>query len=184
MGYRLSKIYTRTGDTGETGLGDGSRIPKTHPRVAAMGDVDELNSHLGVALAQMHEPEALRKQLAHIQNDLFDLGGALCLPGTDHFPATHVTRLENWLDTLNESLPPLKNFILPGGQPAAAQLFLARAVCRRAERVVARLCAEEKTPAVLQAYLNRLSDYLFVAARVLNHHQGDSEVLWQPGGKS
>ncbi|RMF19015.1 MAG: cob(I)yrinic acid a,c-diamide adenosyltransferase [Gammaproteobacteria bacterium] len=183
MGYRLSKIYTRTGDTGETGLGDGSRVPKTHPRVTAMGDVDELNSHLGVALSQMPADEPLRSQLERIQNDLFDLGGALCLPGTDNFPASHVARLERWLDDLNENLPPLKNFILPGGQPVAAQMFLARAVCRRAERTVALLGADKDTPAVLQAYLNRLSDYLFVAARTLNHRQGNAEILWQPGGQ-
>ena len=180
MGYRLSKIYTRTGDGGETGLGDGRRIPKHHLRVEAMGAVDELNSQLGIALSLMAPDDPLSLPLKQIQNDLFDLGGALCLPDSDHFPASHVGRLEADLDALNAALPPLKNFILPGGTPVAAQIHMARALCRRAERVVAALMASETVPGVLQAYLNRLSDYLFVAARHLNHRQGDREVLWQP----
>jgi cob(I)alamin adenosyltransferase len=179
MGNRLSKIYTRTGDDGTTGLGDGSRVPKESLRVEAFGTVDETNSAVGVVLAVAALPESIRHCLTDVQHDLFDLGGELCIPGTRLITPAHVERLETELDDFNEALPPLKEFILPGGGPAAAACHVARTVCRRAERRCWSLArVEEVAPDGLK-YLNRLSDLLFVLARVLaREHQG-SEVLWR-----
>jgi cob(I)alamin adenosyltransferase len=179
MGNRLSKIYTRTGDDGTTGLGDGSRTPKDSARVEAYGTVDELNSSIGVLLAVPELPEAVAQCLTEVQHELFDLGGELCIPGHRVISAAHVTRLEKTLDGFNDALPPLKEFILPGGGPAAAACHLARAIARRAERRVWTLArAESVSPEVTQ-YLNRLSDLLFVMARVLARHERGVEVLWR-----
>lgn len=180
MGHRLSKIYTRTGDQGDTGLGDGTRVPKDHPRVEAYGTVDELNSILGLLLTEEF-PEMLRDALIDIQHDLFDLGGELCIPGHTALTETRVTQLERILDMLNDDLTPLKEFILPGGSRAAALSHLGRTVCRRAERRVIALSRSENVSAVAIKYLNRLSDLLFVMARALNKHAGRPDVLWQPG---
>ena len=180
MGHRLSKIYTRTGDDGSTGLGDGSRVKKTNSHIEAIGTVDELNSIIGVLL--VHEiPETIRTGLTNIQHDLFDLGGELSIPGQVTVSDNQVTRLETVLDGLNKDLPPLKEFILPGGSEAAAVCHLARAVCRRAERRVVHLGETEKINPASAKYLNRLSDLLFVIARVLNVHSGRTDVLWTPG---
>ena len=179
MGNRLSKIYTRTGDDGTTGLGDGSRVPKDSPRVEAYGTVDELNSVIGMLLAVPALPEAVTALLVEVQHELFDLGAELCVPGHAVITAEHVARLETALDGFNDPLPPLKEFILPGGGPAAAACHLARTVGRRAERRVWTLArAETVNPEVLR-YLNRLSDLLFVLARVLARHERGSEVLWR-----
>ncbi len=179
MGNRLSKIYTRTGDDGTTGLGDGSRVPKDSPRVEAYGTVDELNSTLGVLLAVPDLPEAVRGCLTEVQHELFDMGGELCIPGHTAIKAHHITRLEQELDAFNDALPPLKEFILPGGGSAAAACHLSRTVARRAERRVWTLArAESVSPQVLK-YLNRLSDLLFVIARVLARHERGTEVLWR-----
>ena len=179
MGNRLSKIYTRTGDDGTTGLGDGSRVPKDDPRVEAYGCVDECNSSIGVVLAVPGLPADVRDLLLNVQHELFDLGGELCIPGHRAIQAQHVTALETWLDAFNERLPPLKEFILPGGGTAAAACHLARAICRRAERRCWTLArAQTVAPEPLQ-YLNRLSDLLFVIARVLARHESGSEVLWR-----
>lgn len=179
MGFRLTKIYTRTGDKGTTSLGDGNRIGKDAPRMEAIGTVDELNSVLGMVLAHSL-PEAVRQSLALVQNDLFDLGGELSLPDRGAFSDKYVERLENEIDAHNAQLPPLENFILPGGGQAASACHLARAVCRRAERVVVALSRDESVPATVAIYLNRLSDLLFVVARVLGRAD-QGEVLWQPG---
>lgn len=179
MGNRLSRIYTRTGDAGTTGLGDGSRVPKDHPRVEAYGTVDELNSALGVVLAVPGLPEAVTSCLTGIQHELFDLGGELCIPGHLAIGAAYVTRLEQALDAFNESLPPLKEFILPGGGPAAAGCHLARTIARRAERRAWTLGHSETVNPELLKYLNRLSDLLFVLARVLARHERGTEVLWR-----
>lgn len=178
MGHRLSKIYTRTGDAGTTGLGDGSRIDKDAPLVEAYGTVDELNSALGVVLA--HEvPAAVQEALTAIQHELFDLGGELCIPGHKVIDAAYVERLEQILDAFNAGLPPLKEFILPGGGHAAAACHLARAICRRAERRVWTAAREQPINPEAPKYLNRLSDLLFVIGRVLARHETGSEVLWQ-----
>jgi len=177
MGHRLSKIYTRTGDDGTTGLGDGSRVDKDSARVTAYGTVDELNSVLGMLLAN-ELPEPMRERLQDIQHDLFDLGGELCIPGHRVLGAVRVTALEDFLDALNADLPPLKDFILPGGGPAAAVCHLARTVCRRAERCTVTLAREAEVGEHALAYLNRLSDLLFVMARVLARREGGREVLW------
>ena len=180
MGKRLTKIYTRTGDDGTTGLADGSRVGKDSPRVEAMGAVDELNSAVGMLLTE-DLPERLSAVFTGVQHDLFDLGGELSVPGHPVMSASHVTRLERELDALNENLPPLRDFVLPGGSRAAAAAHVARAACRRAERsLVALTRAESAAPALVQ-YLNRLSDLLFVAARALNRHAGRDDVLWQQG---
>jgi cob(I)alamin adenosyltransferase len=179
MGNRLSRIYTRTGDAGTTGLGDGSRVPKDSPRVEAYGTVDELNSAIGVVLAVPKLPRKVTDCLIEAQHELFDLGGELCIPGHRAITAEHVMRLEKALDGFNEALPPLKEFILPGGGPAAAACHLARTVARRAERRAWTLArAEIVTPGVL-SYLNRLSDLLFVLARVLARHERGAEMLWR-----
>jgi cob(I)alamin adenosyltransferase len=178
MGHRLSKIYTRTGDKGTTGLGDGSRVDKDSPRVEAYGTVDELNAAIGALLAHAI-PEHLQRMLTRIQHDLFDLGGELCVPGYDRFTAADTERLENWLDDLNAELPALKEFILPAGGPATASCHLARTICRRAERRMVTLSHYENINAHALSYVNRLSDLLFVMARVLVRHEHGEEVLWQ-----
>jgi cob(I)alamin adenosyltransferase len=178
MGNRLSKIYTRTGDDGSTGLGDGSRVAKENLRVEAYGTVDETNSALGVILGNAVLPAEIRRALIEIQHDLFDLGGELCIPGHIMIKPAQVDRLESILDGLNEDLPPLKEFILPGGGPAAAACHLARAICRRAERRCWSLARAEKVSADALKYLNRLSDLLFVMARVLAR-AADGEVVWR-----
>jgi len=180
MGHRLSKIYTRTGDGGETGLGDGSRVRKDSQRVVALGEVDELNSTMGVLLAESL-PDKIREALEGIQHDLFDLGGDLSIPGRSSMSDAQVKRLEALLDGLNSALPPLKEFILPGGTRAAGLAHLARAVCRRAERSLVALARSEKVGDVALIYLNRLSDLLFVLGRVLNREGGRGDVLWQQG---
>ncbi len=179
MGNRLSRIYTRTGDDGNTGLGDGTRVPKEHLRVEAYGTVDEANSALGVVLAVPGLPEDVASALTEIQHDLFDLGGELCIPGHRAITAAYVERLERTLDRFNEDLPPLKDFILPGGGPAAATCHLARTVVRRAERRVWALARAESVAPEVPQYLNRLSDLLFVVARALARHSHGSEVLWR-----
>ncbi len=181
MGHRLSKIYTRTGDDGTTGLGDGTRTAKDAARVEAYGTVDEVNSAVGLVLAVPRLPNAVAACLTEVQHDLFDLGGELCIPGHRAITAEFVTRLEQTLDQFNSRLPPLKEFILPGGGPAAAACHLARTVCRRAERRVTSLARVEPLAPEVTQYLNRLSDLLFVLARVLARHEGGSEVLWKRG---
>ncbi|MBS0569011.1 MAG: cob(I)yrinic acid a,c-diamide adenosyltransferase [Proteobacteria bacterium] len=178
MGNRLSRIYTKTGDDGTTGLGDGSRVPKDSARVAAYGTVDELNSAIGLVLAQ-DIPAPVREALTQIQHDLFDLGGELCIPGMETVRDTDVKRLESTLDGFNADLPMLKEFILPGGGMAAACCHLARTVCRRAERETVTLARAETVRPEAIHYLNRLSDLLFVIARVLARASGHGEVLWQ-----
>lgn len=178
MGHRLSKIYTRTGDDGSTGLGDGTRVGKDSDRVVAYGTVDELNSALGMVLAQ-EVPADVRECLTQIQHDLFDLGGELCIPAMAMIADADVERLETTLDRFNEALPPLKDFILPGGGMAASCCHLARTVCRRAEREVIALSRHDEVRAEAIRYLNRLSDLLFVLARVLARASGHGEVLWQ-----
>jgi cob(I)alamin adenosyltransferase len=181
MGHRLSRIYTRTGDDGTTGLGDGTRTPKDSARVEAYGTVDELNSAIGVVLAVRTLPQAVRDCLTEVQHDLFDLGGELCIPGHRAITAEFVSRLETALDGFNERLPPLREFILPGGGPAAAACHLARTICRRAERRVRTLTRTEGVAPEVLMYLNRLSDLLFVLARVIARHERGSEVLWKRG---
>jgi cob(I)alamin adenosyltransferase len=182
MGHRLSRIYTRTGDDGTTGLGDGTRVPKEHARVEAFGTVDEANSTVGLVLASPGLPEDIVACLTRIQHDLFDLGGELCIPNYSAITAGYVARLERELDGFNDGLPPLKDFILPGGGPAAAACHLARTVARRAERRVWALARQDESVNPESArYLNRLSDLLFVLARVIARHEQGSEVLWQKG---
>ena len=180
MGHRLSKITTKTGDAGTTGLGDGSRIPKSHPRVTALGEVDELNCVVGLLLTE-ELPAHLRQALADVQHDLFDLGGELSIPGAALLGIGQPGRLEAAIDRYNATLEPLKEFILPGGSRAAAYAHLARTVCRRAERSVVTLGHDEKISESGRQYLNRLSDLLFVLARILNHSAGCGDVLWQKG---
>ena len=179
MGHRLSRIYTRTGDDGTTGLGDGQRVRKDHERVEAYGTVDEANSALGMVLAVPGLPDGVVDVLTAVQHDLFDLGGELCIPGHRAITAADVERLEQTLDRFNDDLPALKDFILPGGGPAAAACHLARTVVRRAERRVWTLAESEKVNLEVPQYLNRLSDLLFVIARVLARHESGTEVLWQ-----
>ena len=180
MGNRLSKIYTRTGDKGTTGLGDGSRVDKDSLRVEAYGTVDEVNSAVGLVLAS-DLPDEVRNCLTRIQLELFDLGGELCMPGTVLIPDAFVDGLENDLDAMNEDLPPLKDFILPGGSESAARCHLARTIARRAERRVISLAHNETVNEATIRYLNRLSDLLFVMARVLARRDGGSEVIWIHG---
>ena len=184
MGFRLTKIYTRTGDKGTTGLGNGNRVNKYDPRVACYGDTDELNSHVGVLLNYV-EDATIRSQLTDIQHRLFDIGGELSLPGVVSLTSEPINQLENWLDDLNESLPPLSNFILPGGSIAASQANLCRTVTRRAERQLCEFAdslsesnGDQLNPASI-AYLNRLSDYFFVLARYLNKVNNVDDVLWK-----
>jgi cob(I)alamin adenosyltransferase len=184
---RLTKIYTRTGDEGMTGLGGGRRVPKDSARVRAYGTVDELNSAIGVALA-LGLTERLAGELPSIQNELFDLGSDLCWPEDDErrdrIPTVqprHIERLERVIDELNAVVGPLTNFLLPGGSAGAAQLHLARTICRRAEREAITLSHEEPIGELVLPYLNRLSDALFVMARYENHERGVAEPLWEPG---
>ena len=181
MGNRLSRIYTRTGDDGTTGLGDGARVDKDAPRVEAYGTVDEANSAVGLVLAVAGLPPAISACLTEVQHDLFDVGAELCIPGHRVVTEGYATRLETALDALNDDLPPLKEFVLPGGGPAAAACHLARTVVRRAERRVWSLARVEAVAPEVPRYLNRLSDLLFVVARVLARHERGSEVLWRRG---
>ena len=178
MGNRLSKIYTRTGDDGTTGLGDGSRVAKDSARVAAYGTVDEANSTIGLLLAA-DVPDDIRELLTTIQHQLFDLGGELCIPGHAAIDDADIDRLEQQLDHYNDALPPLKEFILPGGGDAAARCHIARTVVRRAERETVALARDEAVRPQPIRYLNRLSDLLFVLARVLARQSGHGEVTWQ-----
>jgi cob(I)alamin adenosyltransferase len=178
LGKRLSKIYTRTGDDGTTGLGDGSRVPKDSLRVAAYGTVDEANSAIGVVLANDSVPAPVRNILTEVQHDLFELGGELCIPGHSAVTNAFIERLESDLDGLNADLPALKEFILPGGGPAAAACHLARTIVRRAERVTTTLAGVEAVRPEVVRYLNRLSDLLFVIARSLARLESGEEVLW------
>lgn len=180
MGQRLTQIATRTGDDGSTGLGDGSRTGKDSLRVAAMGDVDELNSTIGVLLTEPL-PDDVRAELLDIQHDLFDLGGELCIPGFENLAEAQVARLDTLLAKHNATLPRLAEFILPGGSRAAAVAHVARTVCRRAERAIVALGQDEPVRPVCRQYVNRLSDLLFVLARVLNRHAGGTDVMWQKG---
>lgn len=180
MGHRLSKITTRTGDGGETGLGDGTRVSKSSARVHALGDVDELNSALGVLRCEPMAAE-LNALLTDIQHDLFDLGGELAVPGYNLVKDEQVERLDAELERLNAELQPLKEFILPGGTRAAALSHLARTICRRAERAVISAAAEGHVPDASRQYLNRLSDLLFVIGRTFNRLDGRGDVLWQRG---
>lgn len=178
MGNRLSKIATRTGDKGTTGLGDGSRTDKDSLRIQAIGDVDELNSQLGLLLCEQLAAE-LRAALLSIQHDLFDLGGELCIPGYALVSAAQVARLDDLLEQYNADLPPLKDFILPGGNRPAALAHVCRTACRRAERSIVGLGKSETVNEEVRQYVNRLSDLLFVLSRVLNRADGGSDVLWQ-----
>ncbi|MDE2149832.1 MAG: cob(I)yrinic acid a,c-diamide adenosyltransferase [Gammaproteobacteria bacterium] len=178
MGHRLSKIVTRTGDAGKTGLADGSRRAKTAPRIAAIGDIDELNCCVGLLLTQTL-PDPVAELLRRVQHELFDLGGELALPGATLITEAAVKRLDDGLARLNAGLPPLKEFVLPGGSPAAAHAHLARAVARRAERGLWRLAETESVNPLACAYLNRLSDALFVCARVVLRLADGVEVTWR-----
>ena len=186
MGKRLSKIYTRTGDKGETGLGDGSRISKTAPRVEAMGSVDELNSIVGVVVEELLESRKselveIAGFLRTLQHRIFDLGGELSIPGFEIITAEHVKAIEANLDSMNEHLDPLENFILPGGSRLIADCHMARAICRRAERNITALAADEDVNSNAMEFINRLSDYLFVLARTSARLTDVEEVLWQKG---
>ena len=178
MGNRLSKITTRTGDAGETGLGDGSRVGKDTARIQALGDIDECNSAIGLMLSE-DLPGDIRTALDVVQHEMFDLGGEICIPGHAALKPGHVARLDALLARFNRDLPPLKEFILPGGSRAAAAAHLARTVCRRAERSVVALGRKESVSAAARQYLNRLSDLLFVLGRVLNRHAGRGDVQWR-----
>jgi len=178
MGNRLTKIYTKTGDDGTTGLGDGTRTNKDSLRVEAYGTIDEANSAIGLILSIKSLPPDVRGCLTEVQHDLFELGGELCIPGHMAITNSFVTRLEERLDFWNADLPPLKDFILPGGGPAAAACHLARTIVRRAERKVSTLTREEDVRHEPLRYLNRLSDLLFVIARMLARHESGQEILW------
>jgi len=179
MGNRLSKIVTRTGDDGTTGLGDGSRVAKDCVRVEAVGTVDEANSVIGIVLAVAAVPDEIRDCLVEVQHDLFELGGELCIPGHSAIDQSYIDRLESDVERFNEDLPPLKDFILPGGGEAAAACHLARTVVRRAERRAITLAGSESLRPEVTRYLNRLSDLLFVVARVLARNETGQEVLWK-----
>jgi len=182
MGNRLSKIYTRSGDNGTTGLGDGSRVEKDHPRIEALGTVDELNSTIGTVLAY-DIPEIIQTNLHKIQHDLFDLGGELSIPNHSIISESHIIFIEKALDNLNKDLPDLKEFILPAGGVATSHCHMARAICRRAERRCYSLAQNSSVNPAALKYLNRLSDLLFVVCRVLARHENGSEILWQPTAK-
>lgn len=177
MGNRLSRIYTRTGDAGMTNLGNGQQVEKSHPRLAAYGDVDELNSAVGLIAAESL-PDGVWDVLARVQHDLFDLGGELVVPGEKRLRDEQVEALERYVDSVSAELGPLKEFILPGGCRAGALSHFARTVCRRAERSVFSLSAHERVSGVTLRYLNRLSDLLFVLARSINQHAAASETYW------
>lgn len=178
MGHRISKIYTRTGDAGQTGLGDGRRVPKSDARIHAIGEIDETNTTLGLLLTE-ELPTDARALLTDVQHDLFDLGGEVCIPGMSMITTQQVERLEKAIDHYNAGLEPLKDFILPGGSRAAAQAHHARAVCRRAERALVALAQVEAVNDGARQYLNRLSDLLFVLGRVFNRAAGHGDVLWK-----
>ena len=180
MAKRLTKIVTRTGDDGTTGLGDGTRVRKDSARIQALGDIDELNSAIGCVLAE-EVPSAIAKALTEIQNDLFDLGGEVCIPGRSALWDAHVEQLEQRIESLRKKLPALKEFVLPGGTRSAAMCHLARAVCRRAERSLVALGRVEAVSDLSIRYMNRLSDLLFLAARTLNAAEGVPETMWNPG---
>ena len=180
MGNRLTKIVTRTGDDGTTGLGDGTRVGKEALRVAAMGDIDEANSAIGCVLAEPL-PEAVRAALAAVQNVLFDLGGEICIPGRAAMLEEHLRGIERAIEALRKPLAPLREFVLPGGGRAAAACHLARAIARRAERSLVALARKEPVSALGMQYLNRLSDLLFIAARAINAAGGHPETQWKPG---
>jgi len=182
MGNRLSKIYTRTGDDGTTGLGDGLRVDKDSLRVEAFGTIDELNSVVGLILAADLD-DKVRTCLTRTQHELFDLGGELCMPGYTLMPPAFVDQMESDLDFFNADLPPLKDFILPGGSESAARCHLARTVCRRAERILVSLAKVDEINEASLRYINRLSDLLFVVARVLARAGGGQEVIWVHGDK-
>ena len=182
MANRLTKICTRTGDDGTTGLGDGSRVPKSSPRIEVLGEVDELNCAIGLILTEPIDA-GITDLLTDIQHDLFDLGGELCIPGSSLIKDERIGALETALEQHNATLPPLKDFILPGGSRAASFAHLARAICRRAERAVVTLAASEPVNDAPRLYLNRLSDLLFVLSRVLNRGAGRPDVLWQHRSK-
>jgi len=183
MGNRLSKITTRTGDDGTTGLGDGTRVGKDALRVDAMGEIDELNCAIGCALADPM-PDHVEAMLRGIQHDLFDLGGEVCIPGRSALWNTHVEQLDRRIEALREALPPLREFVLPGGTRAASMCHLARTVCRRAERALVALGRKESVSPLSVQYLNRLSDLLFLAARTINAQAGQAEPMWKPGRES
>jgi cob(I)alamin adenosyltransferase len=190
MGFRLSKIYTRTGDTGETGLGDGRRVAKDHPRIEAIGEVDTLNSQLGLLLAGLVEASAAKpgleeviEVLAPCQHRLFDLGGELAMPAYQALKQAEIERLETAIDLWNDELGPLENFILPGGSNLIAQAHICRSMARSAERRCQHLNAVEPIAGVGLAYINRLSDLLFVAARIIARREGVAEILWQSAKK-
>ncbi|WP_293267038.1 cob(I)yrinic acid a,c-diamide adenosyltransferase [Neptunomonas sp.] len=186
MADRLTRIYTRTGDKGLTGLADGRRVAKTSERIEALGDIDELNSILGVLRAELTTEDPLSPVFFQLQNDLFDLGGEIAMANLDYraISPEMITELESHLDNLNEQLPPLTEFILPGGSRSAAYCHQARSICRRAERQMIRLCNAEEQNSMGAIYLNRLSDLLFVCARTLALRAGAVEVYWQPRNKS
>jgi cob(I)alamin adenosyltransferase len=180
MGNRLTKIVTRTGDDGTTGLGDGTRVGKDALRVEVMGNIDELSSALGCVLADPM-PDHVEAMLRGIQHDLFDLGGEICIPGRSALWDTHIAQLDRRIEALREPLAPLREFVLPGGTRAAAACHLARTICRRAERSLVALGRKESVSPLSVQYLNRLSDLLFLAARTINAHAGQSEPMWKPG---
>jgi len=181
MGHRLSKIYTRTGDDGTTGLAGGERVPKYDLRIEAFGTVDETSSAIALVLAEPGIPDVIHALLLGVQNDLFEIGAELSMPEYSGLDAASVTALEQALDSLNDDLPPLKEFVLPGGDRAAAACHLARTICRRAERRCWELAAGSDVNGDLLRYLNRLSDLLFVTARVLARRDGGKEILWRKG---
>jgi cob(I)alamin adenosyltransferase len=180
MGNRLSKIVTRTGDAGTTGLGDGSRVTKDCLRIDVIGEVDELNSTIGVVLAE-ELPQDIRDALLGIQNDLFDLGGEICIPGYSAISEAHIERLEDLVEQFNDKLSPLKEFILPGGTRPAALAHLSRSVCRRVERRMVHLANSEQVSDFARKYVNRLSDLLFILGRALNQAEGRRDVAWVQG---
>ncbi len=181
MADRLTKIYTRSGDAGLTGLANGERVAKTDARIEALGTIDETNSSLGLILSDPELPSAVRDTLTRIQDELFDIGAELALPEHTAISLESVLRLENELDDFNSALPPLKDFVLPGGSPSAAACHVARTTCRRAERRVWTLAETADVNPELLKYVNRLSDLLFVIARVLARQEGSTEILWRSG---
>lgn len=183
MSDRLSTITTRTGDQGETSLGDGQRVPKNSLRIHALGEVDELNSLIGVWRCEAL-PTSVDILLSHIQHHLFDMGAELCIPGHEAMREAQLAELDNAIQTLNAPLPPLKEFILPGGSRAAALAHQTRTVARRAERSIVALLQFDAVRPLVQQYLNRLSDLCFILARCLNQHAGQPDVLWQPHAQS
>ena len=178
MGNRLSKLYTRTGDDGTSGLSGGARIAKNHERIYAMGTVDELNSVIGLLICKLEDDELI-SLFTEIQHDLFNIGGEISMPGHAFIKEEKITGLENKIDQFNESVEPLKEFILPGGSEAASVCHMARAIARRAERDVISLHQKEEVPATTRQYLNRLSDLLFVVARIINKQLGQDDILWK-----